>query len=127
MSSIEIHPSHQINGGLLTTVLEVLQAFANRIVHGRQLYRDYLHLSAMSDPELQDIGISRSDILAVVAGTYRRAERPLVTPRKRPKANAGIEVIPTGNNSQGDRRGKLVFESNPRSRRLRSRRESIQC
>jgi uncharacterized protein YjiS (DUF1127 family) len=83
MSSIEIHPSHQIYGGLLTTVLEALQAFANRIAHTRQLYRDYHHLSAMSDPELQDIGISRSDILAVVAGTYQRAECPLVTPRKR--------------------------------------------
>lgn len=83
MSSIEIHPSHQIGGGLLNTVLEALQAFANRMAHARQLYRDYLHLSAMSEPELQDIGISRSDILAVVGGTYRRAERPLVTPRKR--------------------------------------------
>lgn len=42
MSSIEIHPSHQIGGGLLNTVLEALQAFANRMAYARQLYRDYL-------------------------------------------------------------------------------------
>ena len=107
MSSIEIHPSHQINGGLLTTVLEALQAFANRIVHGRQLYRDYLHLSAMSDPELQDIGISRSDILAVVAGTYRRTECPLVMPRKRmPESRSPFQPATI---AQGDRRGTNGF------------------
>lgn len=107
MSSVEIHPSHQIDGGLLNTALEALQAFVNRIAHGRQLYRDYLHLSAMSDPELQDIGISRFDIFAVVAGTYRRAERPLVTPRKRmPELRSPFRPATI---AQGDRRGTNGF------------------
>jgi uncharacterized protein YjiS (DUF1127 family) len=77
MSIFDVHKSRQIGGGVLSTALEAMKALANGIVHGNQLYRDYLHLSAMSDPELQDIGISRSDIFAVVAGTYRRAERPI--------------------------------------------------
>ena len=103
MSSIEIHPSHQIGGGLLNTVLEALQAFANRMAYARQLYRDYLHLSAMSEPELQDIGISRSDISAVLAGTYRRVERPPA------KANSGIKLaVPTGGNNRDRRRTSCV-------------------
>ena len=108
MSSIEIHPSHQIGGGLLNTVLEALQAFANRMAYARQLYRDYLHLSAMSEPELQDIGISRSDILAVVGGTYRRAECPLVTPRKRmPESRSPFR--PTTAIAESDRQGTNGF------------------
>jgi uncharacterized protein YjiS (DUF1127 family) len=108
MSSIEIHPSHQIGGGLLNTVLEALQAFANRMAYARQLYRDYLHLSAMSEPELQDIGISRSDILAVVGGTYRRAECPLVTPRKRmPESRSPFR--PATTIAESDRQGTNGF------------------
>lgn len=77
MSLFEIHQSRQIGIGFLSAALEALRVFADRIAKGRRLYRDYLHLSAMSDPELQDIGISRSDISAVVAGTYRgAAQRP---------------------------------------------------
>lgn len=95
MSSFEGHPSHQLSGGFLNAMLQALRAFAGGIARGHRLYRDYLHLSAMSDPELQDIGIGRCDIFAVVAGTYCRAERPLVRPRK----PAGIEVVaPAGNN-----------------------------
>ncbi len=80
MSIFDFRKSRQIGAGVLNTTLEAIKALTNGIVHGNQLYRDYLHLSAMNDPELQDIGISRSDIFAVVAGTYRRAERPLADP-----------------------------------------------
>jgi uncharacterized protein YjiS (DUF1127 family) len=82
MSAFEVH-SHLPGSGLLSVMLRALKKFADGIVHGRQLHRDYVHLSAMSDPELQDIGITRSDIFAVVAGTYRNARRPVATSRKR--------------------------------------------
>jgi len=77
MSAFEAH-SHRLGSGYFDAALSALKTFVNGISHGRQVYRDYVHLSAMSDPELQDIGISRSDISAVVAGTYRRSERSLV-------------------------------------------------
>jgi uncharacterized protein YjiS (DUF1127 family) len=48
---------------------------AHKIARRRQLRRDYLELSVMSDPELQDMGISRSDIFNVVEGTYRSVAR----------------------------------------------------
>lgn len=76
MHSLEIRQSCQTAGGFLGTAVEALRAFADKITHGHQLHCDYLQLSAMSEPELQDIGISRSDISAVLAGTYRRVERP---------------------------------------------------
>lgn len=97
--SFEIHQSWQIGGGLLVTVREALKALADKFAHGQQLHCDFLHLSAMSDPELQDIGISRSDISAVLAGTYRRVERPPA------KANAGIKLaVRTGDNNRDRRR-----------------------
>lgn len=101
--SFEIHQSCHISSGFLVTVREVLKTLADKFVHGQQLHCDFLHLSAMSDPELQDIGISRSDISAVLAGTYRRVERPPA------KANSGIKLaVPTGGNNRDRRRTSCV-------------------
>jgi uncharacterized protein YjiS (DUF1127 family) len=74
--SFEIHQSCQMGGGFLVTALEAVKTLADKIAPGHQRHCDFLHLSAMSDPELQDIGISRSDISAVLSGAYRRVERP---------------------------------------------------
>jgi uncharacterized protein YjiS (DUF1127 family) len=104
--SFEIRQSCQISGGLLVTARETLKTLADKITHGHQLHYDFLHLSAMSDPELQDIGISRSDISAVLAGTYRRVERPPS------KANAGIKLaFPTGGNNRDRRRTSCADHS----------------
>jgi uncharacterized protein YjiS (DUF1127 family) len=104
--SSEIQQSRQIGHGFLVTVREALKTLADKIVYGHQLRCDFLHLSAMSDPELQDIGISRSDISAVLAGTYQRVERP------RPKANASIKLaVPIGGNSRGRRRTSCAKDS----------------
>jgi uncharacterized protein YjiS (DUF1127 family) len=101
--SFEIHQNCHISSGFLVTAREVLKTLADKFVHGQQLHCDFLHLSAMSDPELQDIGISRSDISAVLAGTYRRVERPPA------KANAGIRLaFPTGGNNRDRRRTSCV-------------------
>lgn len=49
-----------------------LKAFAEGVVAARQVARLYDELTALSDPELADIGINRADIPAVISGTYRR-------------------------------------------------------
>ena len=49
-----------------------LKAFAEDLAKARRMAREYNELASMSDPELQDIGISRADIPAVVSGAYRR-------------------------------------------------------
>jgi uncharacterized protein YjiS (DUF1127 family) len=83
MPSFELH----WNRGLLRAPLEVMEALARRIKRQRRIYRDSLQLAAMSDPELQDIGISRSDVFSVIQGSYRRASRGICS-----KADVGTEV-----------------------------------
>ena len=93
MSAFEVH-HHRPGSGFLNATLSVLKTFLDGITHGRQLNRDYIHLSAMSDPELQDMGISRSDIFAVVAGKYQRTERALVAPHKpMPESRSPIRLV----------------------------------
>jgi uncharacterized protein YjiS (DUF1127 family) len=45
----------------------------------RRMARAYDELAAMSDPELRDSSINRSDIPAVVSGTYRRTPPPPIS------------------------------------------------
>lgn len=49
----------------------MMKACAEGIAEARRMSRAYNELTALSDSELQDIGISRSDIPSVVTGTYR--------------------------------------------------------
>ena len=72
--------------GFLKAMNHALKAFAQGIAHARQMHCDYLTLAAMSGPELQDIGISRSDISAVVSGKW-----PNVISQKAQNANVGIQ------------------------------------
>jgi uncharacterized protein YjiS (DUF1127 family) len=58
-----------------------LKALAEGAATARRAARVYEQLTAMSDPELHDIGIHRSDIPAVVSGTYLR--RPWSLPDSR--------------------------------------------
>ncbi len=48
-----------------------LKTFAEGAAAARRAARAYDQLTAMSEPELHDIGLHRSDIPAVVSGTYR--------------------------------------------------------
>ena len=106
MHSFEIRQSCQTSGGFLGTAVESLRAFADKIAHGHQQHCDYLQLSAMSEPELQDIGISRSDISAVLSGTYRRVERPPL------KANDRIGLgVPAGGSNRDRRRTSCAEHS----------------
>lgn len=61
-------------------ISRALHACAKRVSKTRRLVREYDELTAMTDLELEDIGISRTDILAVVSGTYRRAHHSISDP-----------------------------------------------
>lgn len=51
-----------------------IQGFCEGIAEGFRMSRRYEQLARMSDHELADLGISRGDIPAVVAGIHRTAE-----------------------------------------------------
>ncbi len=63
-----------------STISRMGRAFRGRVAEARQRARVYDELAAMSDPELQDIGISRADIPTVVFGTYHRPLYPVSNP-----------------------------------------------
>jgi uncharacterized protein (DUF2249 family)/uncharacterized protein YjiS (DUF1127 family) len=56
--------------GFLKVAARMFQAALEGFAHARKLHDDYLKLSTLTDPELQDMGIRRSDIAAVVTGSY---------------------------------------------------------
>jgi len=65
---------HEIRGILRQTwsaLVRTLNAIAEAASEANRMRRQYDELAAMSDVELQDIGMTRSDIGAVVTGTYR--------------------------------------------------------
>ncbi len=64
--------------GILAFVGRALKIFSDRVGRARRMHREYEALLAMSDRELNDIGITRADIPAVVARTYCGA-RPVVS------------------------------------------------
>ena len=83
MTAFETHTRQRTDRGFLNATLKALRALAHAIARGQQLHRDYRELTGMSDPELQDIGINRSDIFAVIEGTHQRAARSFSTGQKR--------------------------------------------
>jgi uncharacterized protein YjiS (DUF1127 family) len=68
--SFVVHKTRDATIHILKAIGRALRAFADGTSKARKMQRDYETLSAMSDRELQDMGISRSDIHAVVTGTY---------------------------------------------------------
>ena len=56
--------------GTLKLIQCASQAISDRIAKARRVCREFQELSAMSNIELQDIGIGREDILAVLSGSY---------------------------------------------------------
>ena len=67
-------------GGLQKAAARGLDVHVQRI---RCLARDLKALSQRTDYELRDMGISRSDIPAIMAGTYRRFVSGAASPRLR--------------------------------------------
>lgn len=56
--------------GFLNAAARMFHVLRDGISDARRMHDDYLKLSAMTDPELEDMGIRRSDISSIVAGTY---------------------------------------------------------
>jgi uncharacterized protein YjiS (DUF1127 family) len=52
-----------------------LNAFVKTVVEARRAARAYNELAAMTDPELHDIGINRSDIAAAAFGAHAPTSR----------------------------------------------------
>ncbi len=57
---------------IVALIRHALRALPNWLAEARQMQQAFETMIAMSDRELEDIGITRSDIPAVVARTYRR-------------------------------------------------------
>jgi uncharacterized protein YjiS (DUF1127 family) len=60
----------QMLGRPWSAINRAFNTFAKGIAETRRLRRAYDELAAMSDPELHDIGINRTDIPAVLWGSY---------------------------------------------------------
>lgn len=64
--------------GFLKVATRIFKASLEGVARARKLHDDYSKLSALTDPELQDMGIRRSDISAVVTGSYPLPSRQRV-------------------------------------------------
>lgn len=84
----ELHPNRNVyKSGLrdlhkkvLVAMPRALTAIAGRVAKARQARRRFEELNAMSDHELEDIGITRVDIPAIVAGIYRDERSAAASP-----------------------------------------------
>src|SRR5690348_2931941 len=58
---------------IFASVGRALTALNSRVTEARRAQRTFEELNAMSDHDLEDIGISRANVPAIVAGVYRDA------------------------------------------------------
>jgi uncharacterized protein YjiS (DUF1127 family) len=65
-----VHKNRHAAIRILKAIGRALKVFVDGTSKAHKMHRDYETLSAMSNLELEDMGISRSDIHAVVTGTY---------------------------------------------------------
>ncbi|MFC3133517.1 DUF1127 domain-containing protein [Microbaculum marinum] len=61
-------------GRAVSPATRVVRRVSDALARRRETDRIYSELARMSDRDLADIGVSRSDIYAVAAGTYSRAD-----------------------------------------------------
>lgn len=66
------HQHARVFDRTLKWLARTLTATGQSISAARRLHRSYEELRAMSDLELQDIGITRADIPTIVAARFRR-------------------------------------------------------
>jgi uncharacterized protein (DUF2249 family)/uncharacterized protein YjiS (DUF1127 family) len=103
---------HEVPGILRrasNAIARTLNAIAEGGSEANRRRRQYDELAAMSDIELQDIGMTRSDIGAVLTGTYRPQQPAAsnvfsIDRRDRPHSSGHV-------NQPGGRRSKQMSES----------------
>lgn len=61
------------HAGIFASIGRALTALGSRVSEARRVQRTFEDLNAMSDRDLEDIGITRADIPAIVTGVYRDA------------------------------------------------------
>ena len=61
--------NHSLSG-TLNFIRRASETAFDQVAKARRMRREFLELSAMSSNELQDIGIGREDIFAVIYGFY---------------------------------------------------------
>jgi uncharacterized protein (DUF2249 family)/uncharacterized protein YjiS (DUF1127 family) len=103
-SNFEPHNFRRAVASVFDVVKRAYRGTAEGIAEARRLRRAYDELSAMSNHELEDIGVSRGDIPAVVAGTYRW-QRPLASNvfpigRREGPHSPGVQTQPGGRRSK---------------------------
>ena len=76
----------------LRAACRMLKTLAKGVAEARRVVRARSKLAVMSDPELRDIGINRSDISAVVSGRYPTDLRFLTKPQAGEKDRGTDEV-----------------------------------
>jgi uncharacterized protein YjiS (DUF1127 family) len=69
-------PAQRSHGKFITAIRRALKTLADLFSQAHQMQRTFETISAMNDRELEDMGITRSDIPAVMARTYRRQQEP---------------------------------------------------
>lgn len=78
--SADAHRYREIVRHVWRTISHMLMAFGEGVAEALRRGRTYHELATMSDPELHDIGINRSDISAVVSGAYQKTPSPTSGP-----------------------------------------------
>jgi uncharacterized protein (DUF2249 family)/uncharacterized protein YjiS (DUF1127 family) len=101
-----------------SALVRTLNAIAEGVNNANRMRRMYDELSAMSDVELQDMGMTRSDIGAVVTRTYRLRQSAASNVfsfdrRDRPHSSGHVT-------QPGGRRSKQMSESGPKVVDVRS-------
>lgn len=97
-------PSPQ--AGARASAGRALRRLGHRMAECRRNRRGYRELAAMSDLELEDLGISRTDIDVIFAGRYHRAGPNLIIPDRRDDSPLAGEVAPykrNGGNARSQR------------------------
>jgi uncharacterized protein YjiS (DUF1127 family) len=63
-----------LHAGVFVSAGRALRRVTNKMAECRRRRRAYQELAVMSDHELEDIGVGRSDIDAILSGRYERAK-----------------------------------------------------
>ena len=78
----------------LRPACRMLKTLAKGIAEARRMVRARSELAVMSDPELRDIGINRSDISAVVSGRYPTDHLRFLTKSQAGEKERGMHDVP---------------------------------